>query len=286
MKDMKEINLIWQTLQGDQTDFEYEYTTKILFEKFTQSKHFDYGSYSTVLNNSVIIYSNNNNCVDDNFLNYLKKFEEQKFDFYLLHFSNENLNHDTSYYSKAKHVFRNYFDKNILEKNVTFIPLGIKSGFLNHHKSVETVGKKFDFSFIGQPKSDRYELLSVLEKLEKNFIHKTNNWNCSTSLSQEECKSIYRETKFVPCPMGWVHPDSFRIMESLESGSIPVIKKYDGLNFTEFTFGKNPLPVIDDWNSLNDLLKLDYESLYTLVHSWYQNFIESLKDKIYKTITI
>ena len=53
------INLIWQTFNGDQTNFEFEYTTEVLFKNFEQNRVFDDSKLSTVLDNSVIIYSNN-----------------------------------------------------------------------------------------------------------------------------------------------------------------------------------------------------------------------------------
>jgi hypothetical protein len=281
---MKKINLIWQTREGDETNFEFDYTVKILFDRFDKEFHFDHGKYETVMNNSVIIYSNNSNSVSDEFLSYLNSFKEKSYNFYLLHFSNENLSHDTTYYSLANHVFRNYYDPNIKQNNVTFIPLGVKSGFLCEENEKNEINKEFNFTFIGQPKSDRFDLLNIIENDNRNFIHKTNSWNCSTSLSQEECKVIYKKTKFVPCPMGWVHPDSFRVMECLESGSIPVIKKYNNENFLLPTFGENPIPVLNSWGEINNLLEMNYFEIYDKVMGWYKNFKDGLKNKIYNII--
>jgi hypothetical protein len=277
----KEINLIWQTQNGDQTTFEYDYTTEILFCDFNQNKIFDNGSLTTVLDNSVIIYSNNQSDVSEEFRNYLKKFVELNFNFYLLHFSNEGLSHNTNYYELANHVFRNYYDKNILQKNVTFIPLGVKSGFLNNSDKIEN--KIWDFAFIGQPKSDRNELLEVISNLDNVFTHKTNSWNCSTSLTQDECKLVYQKTKFVPCPMGWVHPDSFRIMECLESNSIPILKSYNDIDYFSKVWGDSPIPIISSWNELMSFYQMsdeEYNKLHSEVFSWYQNFKRSLKNKI------
>ena len=61
------INLIWQTFNGDQTTFEFEYTTEILFKNFKQKRIFDDGKLLTVLDNSVIIYSNNLNNISEEF---------------------------------------------------------------------------------------------------------------------------------------------------------------------------------------------------------------------------
>jgi len=281
-KQTKPLNLIWQTFNGDQTTFEFEYTTEVLFKNIEHNKIFDDGQLSTVLDNSVIIYSNNSNNISDDFNNYLNKFVELGYTFYLLHFSNENLSHNCDYYSKAKHVFRNYYDSNINHENVTFIPLGVKTGFVNKNENyLET--KEYEFAFIGQPKSDRQELLSVMENMENTFIHKTNSWNCSTSLTQDECISIYNKTKFVPCPMGWVHPDSFRLMESLESGSIPILKNYNNLEYFTKVWGNSPLPVVNSWDEITNYYKMneeDYVKLHTNVFNWYKEFKIQINQKI------
>jgi len=281
-KQTKPLNLIWQTFNGDQTTFEFEYTTEVLFKNIEHNKIFDDGQLSTVLDNSVIIYSNNSNNISDDFNNYLNKFVELGYTFYLLHFSNENLSHNCDYYSKAKHVFRNYYDSNINHENVTFIPLGVKTGFVNKNENyLET--KEYEFAFIGQPKSDRQELLSVMENMENTFIHKTNSWNCSTSLTQDECISIYNKTKFVPCPMGWVHPDSFRLMESLESGSIPILKNYNNLEYFTKVWGNSPLPVVNSWDEITNYYKMneeDYVKLHTNVFNWYKEFKTQINQKI------
>ena len=262
--------------------FEFEYTTEVLFKNIEHNKIFDDGQLSTVLDNSVIIYSNNSNNISDDFNNYLNKFVELGYTFYLLHFSNENLGHNCDYYSKANHVFRNYYDSNIITQNITFIPLGVKTGFINKNEnSLDT--KEYEFVFIGQPKSDRQELLSVMESMENVFIHKTNSWNCSTSLTQDECISIYRKTKFVPCPMGWVHPDSFRIMECLESGSIPILKNYNNLEYFTKVWGDSPLPVVNSWDEITNYYKMneeDFLKLKTLVFNWYKEFKIQLTLKV------
>ena len=281
-KQTKPLNLIWQTFNGDQTNFEFEYTTEVLFKNIEHNKIFDDGQLSTVLDNSVIIYSNNSNNISDDFNNYLNKFVELGYTFYLLHFSNENLGHNCDYYSKANHVFRNYYDSNIITQNITFIPLGVKTGFINKNEnSLDT--KEYEFVFIGQPKSDRQELLSVMESMENVFIHKTNSWNCSTSLTQDECISIYNKTKFVPCPMGWVHPDSFRLMECLESGSIPILKNYNNLEYFTKVWGDSPLPVVNSWDEITNYYKMneeDFLKLKTLVFNWYKEFKIQLTLKV------
>src|SRR5689334_18961870 len=96
----KVLNLIWQTAKGEQTEFEFEYTTQFLFKDFNTEYFFDERRYKIVKDNSVIIYSNDSTKAEPELIHYLNKFRRKKFRFYLLHFSNEGLNHDCWYYSK------------------------------------------------------------------------------------------------------------------------------------------------------------------------------------------
>jgi len=282
---MKKFNIIWQTCNGDQTTFEYEYITNVLLKNLSFEKIYDDCTLSTVKNNSVIVYSNNATTVTPEFESYLKKFSDQNLNYWLIHLSNENLSHNTNYYEKTKKVFRNYYDSSIKEKNVIFIPLGFKSGFYNYeeNQSEYSTNKIYNFSFIGQPKSDRNELINVLEKFKNTFIHKTNSWNCVSAMNQDECKNIYKVSKFTPCPMGWVHPDSFRIMESMEWGSIPILKIYNNLDWFSNVWGESPLPIINNWCELenyNDMDEINYKNLHNEVFNWYKIYKKELNSKI------
>ena len=285
---MATLHLIWQTNRGDQTSFEQEYISNLLFGSVHHTKIFDHGSCTTVVDHAVIIYSNNARGVSAQFRDYLTRFNAQNFTFFLLHLSNESLSHDSEYYKLAKHVMRSYYGNvhatNVCDNNCLVVPLGFKTGFYNKHMTYRTLPpKKYTFCFIGQPKSDRVDVIDALQRVGNSFIHTTNRWNCPSSLSATECAAVYRETRFVPCPMGWTHPDSFRIMEVLESGSIPVLKAYPNLEYFTKVWGESPLPTVDSWGQLDALALLDSErycELYSNVMRWYDLFKTDLADKI------
>ena len=287
---MKKINLIWQTFNGDQTQFELEYITEILFKDIEHERHFDDGKHETVLDNSVIIYSCDKPDIPDEFKEYLKKFDDNKYTYYLLHLSNENLGHNNSYYSNAKHVFRAYYDPNLKLENVTYIPIGIKSGYLNINEPVDLNQKKFNFSFIGQfNKSDRLELLDYLKERDDSFFYGTHNWNCPTSLKPRRCADVYKKTKFTPCPKGWVHPDSFRIMETLEWGAVPVLRKYDNYDYFDKVWGNAPIIKVENWQQLDSYASLsteEYNDIAINVKEWYADFKRSLNQKIKDIVSV
>lgn len=279
---LTKLNLIWQTLKGEQTEFEYEYITQVLFKDFDATFFFDERSYKTVIDNSVIIYSNASSEAPPELIHYFNKFRKKKFRFYLLHLSNEGLNHDYWYYTKANFVFRNYFDPAIKAYNVLFIPLGFKSGYFNKENLMDGCpGRPMAVSFVGQPKADRFELIDAMEKFDNHFIHKTTSWNCPTALTQDQVIKLYQKTEYAPCPGGNVHPDSFRICESLEWGCIPIVRTVDGTDFFKHTYGDHPFEVVNDWSELECVIKkVDYCAKKKQVDQWYSTFKTDLQARI------
>lgn len=277
-----EVDLIWQTLPGEQTQFELEYITELLFKKFSIKKHFDNKTYKTVINNAVIIYSNDSAEVLPEFLHYLNKFIRRGFRFYLVHLSNENLKHNYWYYKKAAYVFRNYYDPLIKADNVLYIPLGLKSGYLNKDGiQPDCDSRDIDVAFIGHPKSDRFELIEAMEKCDSHYLHKTNAWNCATALTTAECIEIYKKTKYAPAPMGNVHPDSFRLCETLEWGCIPIVKKINGQDYFKNVFGDHPFKVVDNWSEINGIIaEKNHCADHEIVRQWYHAFKENLQETI------
>jgi hypothetical protein len=277
----KEINLIWQTPAGGYTDFEFEYITEVLFADFTQNRFFENRGFKTILDHSVIIYSNNIDYPSPAFFHYLEEFLRQGLRFYLLHLSNENLNHNCDYYSKASHVFRNYFDANITAKNITYIPLGFQSGFFNREGCHDFSARNYNAAFIGEPKSDRAELIKALEELDSTFIHTTKTWNCPTALSQKECIEIYQRTKYLPCPKGYINPDSFRICEALEWGCIPIIRRYGGEDYFQHIFPDHPFPTVGDWEEIPRVIsENDYTALSARCADYYREYKRNLRARI------
>lgn len=282
------LNLIWQTNNGDETWFDQDYITDVLFAEFEQNRVFDNKQFQTVLDNSVIIYSYNFETPPQEFFDYINKFIEKGYTFYLHHTSNEALYSNYDYYKMFKRVFRTSYNPNISLDHVRYVPLGFKRGFDNKEKDFTMPENKvYDFTFIGQAKSDRPEMLEQLRKF-NSFIHTTEQWNCPTQLSADECKEKYAMTKFAPCPMGWTHPDSFRIMETLESRTIPILRRYTNLDYFTTPWGEAPIPVVESWEELGTFAKMsddEYRALYKIVFDWYAEFRAGLAKSIKEQIT-
>ncbi len=272
------LSVIWQTSVGDYTEFELEWITEVLLRGVFYERIMDCGRLETLRDGALVVYSSNLSEVGESFRRYLDRFVDSGFSFHLLHLSNENLGHDCSYYSKARHVFRNYFDPAITSSNVTFLPLGFQSGFLNRDGLVSSPGERtLDAAFVGQPKNDRIDLITAISRLRSPFLHLTKAWSCTTALSPVEVSRIYARTRYVPCPKGWIHEDSFRICEALEWGAVPVLRNYVGPDVFARTLPGHPFPVIDSWEDLPALIaSTDYEVLHRECREWYLAFREDL----------
>ena len=137
------------------------------------------------------------------------------------------------------------------------IPLGYIQGFSNTLKYNEN--KKYDFSFVGQLKNDRIEMLDMFnKKYSKSFINVGNtNWNSvkNQKIQPKDLYDIYNNSIFVPIGRGNNSLDCFRLYECIIAGAIPVIVG----DFEEIkeTFDNNIPNILHDtsWNKV--LLKCD-----------------------------
>ena len=68
---------------------------------------------------------------------------------------------------------------------------------------------------------------------------------------------ILSSTEFLPCPNGFVHPETYRLYEALECGCIPIVenayKYYDrlfpGNPFLKIDKWKESLPMLQNWST-------------------------------------
>ena len=93
--------------------------------------------------------------------------------------------------------------------------------------------RKNKWAFIGTPhKSSRHDLLFQLSDIKPSFSFKTKKFN-EKIMGIDEMSEILSSTEFIPCPNGFVHPETYRLYEALECGCIPVVentyKYYDRL---------------------------------------------------------
>lgn len=203
----------------------------------------------------------------------------------LIHLSDEKLRHRRRIYSRFSTVFRNYFDPRLsFRRNVFQLPLGWTFAFSGSEPTLRL--SQHLWSFCGAVKADRRIMLDSFAPLEGGFVHIASGWNSDDQLAPAEMKKIYDNSTFVLCPQGNAHVDSFRVMEALQSGSVPVTVKFLGKDFFRYTFGDHPFIVANDWGHAAELVAEfrdkpdEATALREKVATWYRGYVGDLSSDI------
>jgi len=153
-------------------------------------------------------------------------------------------------YKKCNYIWRSFCSNLYFEnKSIKCIPIGYKSGVLN--KQLDN--KKYKWSFIGTShKSSRHDLIFQLSNIKRFFCHQTQEFN-KKIISTDEMSKILSSTEFLPCPNGFVHPETYRLYEALECGCIPIVE--NAYKYYDRLFPGNPFIKIDKWAEAKLIIK-------------------------------
>ena len=163
---------------------------------------------------------------------------------FLIHLGDESGAYGSSLiYNKFNYVWRAFCSNRYFNnKKVSCLPIGYKSGTLFKKEIVE---RKYKWAFLGTPhKSSRHDLLFQLSDIEPSFFHKTKKFN-EKIIEVSEMSEILTSTKFIPCPNGFFHPETYRLYEALECGCIPIVE--NAYKYYDRLFPNNPFIKVDRW---------------------------------------
>jgi len=161
----------------------------------------------------------------------VKRLVAEKTPQIVFHLSDECGDHKDWLYifGSAKHVFRQYNHAHyVYPPNSIQIPLGYATGYNKLARVKPLVERMYKASFIGELKSDRFEMFGAFEKLfakDELFLRATrNSWELPTlQYSPAATNEVYSDSIFVPIGRGNESLDCFRFYEAIVSGAIPVI---------------------------------------------------------------
>ena len=153
------------------------------------------------------------------------------------------------YYSWRTFCSNIYFNS----KNVSCIPIGYKSGIKLKKTATHNNKSNNKWAFIGTPhKSSRQDLLFQLSSIKPFFIHKTEKFNDKTIIESEEMGEVLSDTDFLPCPNGFVHPETYRLYEALECSCIPIVES--SYQYYDRLFPNNPFLKIKKWIEAKNII--------------------------------
>jgi hypothetical protein len=271
--------VLFQTRAGEATEFEREYLQTVLLAQTPHVCHLDGGAMAMDPKDAVVVVSSNDQTGGEEWKRYFDRGRPAA----LLHLSDEKLQTDPELYREFPLVLRSYWHPRVAGRNIYAVPLGFQSGFLGAiHQGVEDEERKISWAFIGQIKSHRERMVADLSRATRGFVHRSSAWSSADQLSVAEAARVYRNTVFAPCPFGNVNPDSFRIMEALECGCIPVVVRFAGIDYYRYVFGDHPFVIGGDWREVAGKMRkfLDQPSLLRReqreVEAWYRRFKEAL----------
>ncbi len=168
----------------------------------------------------------------------------------LFHLGDEAGLDQSKIYKSCNYVWRTFCSNKYFEnQQVKCIPIGYKSGLKNKKKSE----RKYKWAFTGTPhKSSRHDLLYQFSDIEPFFCHKTQKFN-EKIISVEEMSEVLSSTKFVPCPNGFFHPETYRVYEALECECIPIVE--NAYNYYDRLFPDNPFIKVNKWADARPIIQ-------------------------------
>ena len=206
---------------------------------------------------------------------------------FLIHLGDETFAYDLSMvYNKFNHVWRTFCsNKYFNNKKVSCLPIGYKSGTLFKKEVVE---RKYKWAFIGTPhKSSRHDLLFQLSDIKPSFSHKTKKFN-EQIIDVNEMSEILTSTQFIPCPNGFVHPETYRLYEALECGCIPIVE--NAYKYYDRLFSNNPFIKIDRWVEAKPIIKEwkddQIEQKREECRAWWSQYKNQLQEFIINKINL
>ena len=203
---------------------------------------------------------------------------------FLFHLGDEpGIYNFSNIYSKCSNVWRTFCSaKYFNDSKVKCIPVGYKSGILNNKEK----SRKYKWSFIGTPhKSSRHDLLFQFSEIKPFYTHITKKFD-ENIISVEQMNKVLSSSHFMPCPNGFVHPETYRLYESLECACIPIVE--NAYNYYNRLFPKNPFITVNKWIDAKNIIKnwsdSQIEDKRNECIIWWDDYKSFLKNLIYKNI--
>lgn len=167
-----------------------------------------------------------------------------------------------------------------------FLPLGYPSD--TNYSEYKTSDKVYDWMFAGQvTHSRRKSCVRELKKLDNGFLLETQGFG--QGLDHFDYIKKMAQSKVIPCPGGPETPDTYRVYEALELGSIPVLDNqfgkgdYKGDYWSKVLGRSHPLRTIDTWTEVADIIESElanYESRLQEVSQWWKDKKTSIANNI------
>jgi len=188
------------------------------------------------------------------------EFHQEKLQIY------NELGNECELFLRQYHHSRNNYTSNTLH-----IPLGYTNGC-----KVFSLSKKFKWSWFGELKTDRIEMINEFRKMSPYLF--------GTSVSKEVMCKSYSQSLFVPCGRGNSSLDCYRLYEASMNGAIPVVVGSQEEIECTFKYEENPSWIFaETWDEAIDKCMSNQITSDDIIF-WWKNRIQKIRTKVLKVL--
>lgn len=100
-------------------------------------------------------------------------------------------------------------------------------------------------------------MVDALSYIKPNYIHNANGFNAEVALNADQYSKLMSQFTFSPSPVGNFNVECFRVWESLEVGSIPIVEvRRHCQTYRHLVCGDVPFFQITNWHDVANLISL------------------------------
>lgn len=141
------------------------------------------------------------------------------------------------------------------------------------------------WSFAGEIRNTRIEMVRDFDKISPREIIDTST---NRTLSVDRYHDLLSASKFVPCGMGNVITETWRVYEAIESGAIPIVERRMTLDYYRELLGEHPIPTFNSWRRAADFVTdmmqrpAEMNALQGEIAAWWKDY----KDRMVRQIGV
>ncbi len=205
----------------------------------------------------------------------------------LYHLGDEFLAGGYELYRHFDFVIRNHYAAGLQSDGIKTVPLGYPLGMAGNASEPGASGRQFAWAFLGNINAARASMIAEFSTLEPHYLHIYDIRRATGRRKNEaEYKEIIRSSVFVPCPMGNVMLETWRLYEALEAGAIPLTSRRLLMPYHDRIMPGHPIPTFATWRAARDFaerLLADTTALDALqqrIGAWWRSYKKKLQAEV------
>jgi hypothetical protein len=209
----------------------------------------------------------------------------------LFHLGDEWYRSRLEVYRNFAHVIREFRHPGLVRDGISQIPLGPCRDIRRHLPAPRASERSLVWSFAGQVIATRRSMLESLSVVQPNLQHVTaGTKKVQPLLDPGAYSEMLHDSTFVPCPMGNVNLESFRLYEALDAGAIPIVERRPWMDYYTQLLGEHPLPSVTSWDEAVHLMKsllsdpAAMNRMQMVIHEWWGRFQNDLRQRLSQSL--